>query len=219
MTIRSRSLIISAVLAFLTGVAPAFAQQTTTTTTITTSDDDKQGGIGIGVEGGITRNTFSGPTDPKDFFDTRTGTLVGVWIGGNKPGLVGFVGEFLYLFRRTGVTSGDANDVVTQHAIEIPTLFHINFGQGSSGGIAGYALVGPVFTINLQTSLRSGLSTDNFSSGDVGIMAGGGFEAYRIGFEVRGNWGQKRVVNDSNNPNLRDLKNRSVEFVLKFRFN
>jgi hypothetical protein len=218
MKISCRSLILPAVLAFLAGVTPAFAQQSTTTTTITTSDDD-HGGIGIGVEGGITRNTLTGtPTNPQDFFDTRTGTLVGVWIGGNKPGPVGFVGEFLYLFRRTGVNTGAASDVLTQHALEIPTLFRINFGQGGSNGIAGYAVVGPVFTINLQTSLRSGLNTDNFSSGDIGIMAGGGFEAYRIGFEVRGNWGQKRVTNSAN-PDFQDLKNRSVEFVLKFRFN
>jgi hypothetical protein len=218
MKIRRRSLILPAVLAFVAGVTPAFAQQTTTTTTITTSDDD-HGGIGIGIEGGITRNTITGPSAPTDFFDTRTGTLVGVWIGGNKPGPVGFVGEFLYLFRRTGVnTGGPVSDVLTQHALEIPTLFRINFGQGSSNGIAGYAVVGPVFTINLQTSLRSGLNTDNFSSGDIGIMAGGGFEAYRIGVEVRGNWGQKRVTN-SGFDNLQDLKNRSVEFVLKFRFN
>jgi hypothetical protein len=137
-----------------------------------------------------------------------------MWIGGNKAGVLGFEGEFLYLYRRTGA----GTDVVTQHALEIPTVFHVNFGQRSREGVTGYAIIGPVFTINLQTSLRSGLSTDNFNSGDIGVMAGGGIEFYRIGIEVRGNWGQKRVANSSSG-DFQDLKNRSVEFVVKFRFN
>ena len=172
-----------------------------------------QGGIGVGIEGGFSRATLSNTGDVADFA-SRTGTLVGLWVGGNKNGLVGFTGEFLYVRRKLG----PEGDELTQHALEIPAVFHINFGSHSREGVGGYVVLGPVFTINVKTTLANGVAGDNFSSADVGFIGGGGIEVYRVGIEVRGNWGFKTITNN-NAGVFEDHKNRSVEILAKFRFN
>jgi hypothetical protein len=213
MRIRCRTLIVPAIAALFAMAAPAFAQQSTTTTK-TTVGNNSESGIGIGVEAGIAVNKVS--TDISTNFDTRTGEMFGLWIGGNKGGVLGFTEEFLYVIRKLGPSSAE----VTQHALELPSLFRINFGSRSTNGVAGYAVVGPVFTINVKTDVPAGLNADNFQSADIGVMAGGGIEAYRVGFEVRGNWGQKSITTSGTNVGqFVDAKNRSIEFVVKFRFN
>jgi outer membrane protein with beta-barrel domain len=212
MKIRCGTFFPCAVVALMTIAAPAFAQQSTTTTKTTVGDD--HAGFGIGVEGGISVNKVS--TDVSTNFDTRTGSMFGLWLGGSKGSVVSFTEEFLYVIRKLGPSSTE----VTQHAVELPSLFRINFGARSTNGVAGYAVVGPVFTINVKTDVPAGLSADNFQSADIGVMAGGGIEAYRVGVEVRGNWGQKSITTSGTNVGqFVDAKNRSIELLVKFRFN
>ncbi|MEO8481276.1 MAG: outer membrane beta-barrel protein [Acidobacteriota bacterium] len=185
---------------------PALAQNTA-------SHEDS--GIGIGVEGMITHTSFRG-TNADNLFKGRSGEGFGLWIGGNKNGLIGFTGEFVYLIRHFGA-KGDPNEVKA-NALEIPAVFHINFGQRSKNGIAAYAIVGPVFTINLKQKLViSDLDiSNNFSGADIGVIGGAGVEFYRVGIEARGNWGL-RNISDSGDTN--NLKTFTFELVGKFRFN
>jgi outer membrane protein with beta-barrel domain len=175
--------------------------------------DSTQSGVGVGVVFGLVRNNLStGSTN--NFFTARTGTLLGLWIGGNKNGTVGFVGEFLWVRRK----SGAGTDELTQQALEIPAVFHINFGSHARNGAQGYIVIGPAFTINVKESLKSGVTGNNFGSADIGIMFGAGFEVVRLAIEVRGNWGQKSISSDGGGSFV-DAKTRSVEIVGKFRFN
>jgi hypothetical protein len=218
MRIGSGRLFAAVALLVLFSAAPALAQPPQASSQPASQQTDvsnEDAGIGIGLSLGLTRDTLK--TDQaEDFFKTKTGTLFGLWIGGNKNGVVGFTGEFNYLRRKAGGTDSD-NDVTLQ-ALEIPAVFHINFGSRSRNGVAGYGVLGPVFTINLKESIKNGVAGDNFNSADVGLMFGAGVEGYRVGLEIRANWGFKSVTNDDGG-NFVDAKSRSVEVVGKVRLN
>lgn len=197
---------------FLTSLAlaqPALAQSGNTNNA---SKEDN--GIGIGVEGLLTHTSFRG-TDTDNLISGRSGDGIGLWIGGNKNGTIGFTGEFVYLSRHFG-DKGSANEVSAK-ALEIPAVFHVNIGAKTKNGISGYAVVGPVFTINLQQKLViSDIDvSDNFSSADIGIIGGAGIEIYRIGIEARGNWGLRNLSTNG----AVDEKTFTFEFLGKFRFN
>ena len=213
MRIGSRRLLSVAALLVLFGVAPALAQppQASSQPPRPNVDTEDQG-VGIGIDFGILRNNFSGGAD--NLFKGKTGTLFGLWIGGNKNGTVGFVGEFNYVQKKAGAGAEE----VTLNALEIPAVFHINFGSNKKNGLAGYGVVGPAFTINLKKTLKSGVTGDNFSSADVGLMLGAGIEGLRLGLEVRGIWGLKTVT-DNGGGVFVDAKSRTFEVLGKFRFN
>jgi hypothetical protein len=183
--------------------APAFGQ----------GASREDGGIGIGVSAGVTRDSFR-DSDLQNFFSTKTGTMFGLWVGGNKNGLIGFTGEFNYLMRRVGIEGTD--DVYKSQVLEIPAVFHVNVGQRTRNGVMGYGLVGPVFSVNLKQKLNDVDVSDNFNGADVGVMAGAGIEAYRIGAEVRGNWGLRNI---SDSGDVSNSKTFSLEFLVKFRIN
>jgi hypothetical protein len=217
MRIGTGRLLAAAALLVLFSAAPALAQppQASAASQPQTDVSNEDGGIGIGLSAGITRDSLDAE-GADDLFKTKTGTLFGLWIGGNKNGVVGFTGEFNYLRRKAG-TDDEDNDVTLQ-ALQIPAVFHINIGSRSRNGFGGYGLIGPVFTINLKESIKEGVAGDNFNSADVGLMFGAGIEAYRIGFEVRANWGFKSVTNDDGGDFV-DAKSRSVEMLVKVRLN
>ena len=198
-------------LALMFAVTPAWAQGNQQNV----SNQDE--GIGVGVLAGIVRPKLQAEGFD-DFAETRTGTMLGLWVGGNKNGLIGFTGEFIYLFRKTDINGDAAGGELKFPAIEIPAVFHINFGSSDRNKAMGYALVGPVFTLNLKQKLDGEDidEDDEFRGADIGIMAGGGFEVFRIGVEVRGNWGLRNINQEGD---LVDIKTRSVEFLVKFRFN
>jgi hypothetical protein len=189
-------------LAALATATPAFAQNA--------SSDP---GVGVGVLAGITRSSLHND-ELKDFFKSKTGSLFGLWVGGNKNGLIGFTGEFNYLIRNVGVAGTD--DTYKFHTLEIPALLRLNIGARSTNGATIYAVAGPVFSLNLKQELNGVDVGDNFNGGDVGIMAGAGFEVYRIGIEGRGNWGLRSV---SDSGDVSDSHAFSLEFLAKFRFN
>lgn len=170
------------------------------------STQNRAEGIGFGVEAGIQRNTLSGEGES----DSGTGTMFGVWVGGNKGGRVGFTGEFLYVIRK--ITEG--NDEFKYNALEIPAVFHVNFGRGGPNDALGYALVGPVFSINLKQELNGIDVSEDFNGADIGVMVGGGVEFFRLAFEVRYNIGLRNISSEGE---IGDLKSRQLEFVVKFR--
>ena len=194
-----------AVVACILAAAPAFAQNQ-----VPNHAGHEDNGIGLGVLGGFTSNSIS--TDASVTFDRRTGSMFGLWVGGNKNGLIGFTGEFNYLISKYG--SGD-NDQTTK-VFEIPAVFHINVGSRHRNGVGGFILVGPVVDFLLQANSGGADNKSEFNSEDIGIMAGGGIEAYRIGVQVRGNWGLRNVNNSGDTGNI---KTRQIQIIGTFRFN
>jgi Outer membrane protein beta-barrel domain len=180
-------------------------------------------GIGVGVLAGMSRSQLTGGDNVEEFIDTRIGTMLGGWVGGNMNGRIGFTGEFIYVWRKVNVDfDGDGlEDELSFPAFEIPAVFHINFGPEDRAKGLFYAIVGPVFTFNLSQKVKFGGEgesvdvSDEFNGADVGILAGGGFEIFRIGVEVRHNWGLRAITEDG----VADIKTRAWEFLVKFRFN
>jgi hypothetical protein len=164
-------------------------------------------GVGFGILGMVSRTSWRAD-DIEDFFDDKIGWGAGLWIGGNRNGRVGVVGEFIYLSR------GD--DDFKTRALQVPLVLHFNIGQRSRESVSGYIVAGPSFTFNLtQESLGLDIS-ENFNDTDIGILAGAGIEFFRIGIEARGNWGVKNLDQTGN---LDDLKTFSFEFLGRFAFN
>jgi hypothetical protein len=168
-------------------------------------------GIGIGAEA---MAGFPSISNVDTSLSAKTSYGFGLWVGGNRNGAVGFVGEFIYLVKQEEL--GDAT--AKHYGLEIPTVFHINIGSRNKNGLLGYGVVGPVFTINVKNTLTGGLVGSNFSSGDVGLMYGAGIEFARISIEGRVNQGF-RTVTDTGGGIFQDSKARSFELLGKIRFN
>ena len=168
---------------------------------------NEDSGIGFGVLGMITRTSWK--TDGiEDLFEDTNGWGAGLWVGGNRNGRVGFVGEFIYLVR----SDGD----FTQKALQIPAVFHINLGSRSRTGVGGYLVVGPSFTINLKEEFFGVDISDDFTGADIGVIGGAGIEFFRIGIEGRGNWGLRNINSDGD---LNETKTFTFELLGKFAFN
>lgn len=168
---------------------------------------DDESGIGFGVMGMLSRTSWKAEGF-EDFFDDSNGYGVGLWVGGNRSGAVGFVGEFMYVRR--------SDNEFTSHAIQIPALVHVNLGTRSTNGVGVYLIAGPSFTINLKQEFDGIDISDDFTGADIGVIGGLGVEFYRIGLEGRVNWGLRNVDNTGT---FDDLKTRTYEFVGKFAFN
>jgi hypothetical protein len=174
-----------------------------------TVDDDDDQGIAIGVLGMLTRTSWRGDEGEGLFdLDNRTGYGVGLWVGGNRNGRVGFVGEFIYLVR------GDDDYRTT--AVQIPAVFHVNIGSRSRSSVAGYVVVGPSFTINLKQEIAGVDVSEAFNGADIGVIGGAGVEFFRIGIEGRGNWGLRNISSDGD---VSETKAFTFELLGKFAFN
>lgn len=168
-------------------------------------------GVGVGIEALAGFPSFS---NVDTSLDAKTSYAFGLWVGGNRNGRVGFVGEFLYLVKKETFGASEAK----HQALEIPAVFHLNFGSANKNGALAYGVIGPVFTINVKDELTGGLAGNNFSSADIGIMYGAGVEFARLSIEGRINQGMKTVTNNGGGAFL-DSKARAFELVGKFRFN
>jgi len=178
-------------------------------------------GIGFGVLGGLTNSTISVDSDfDSDSVSSSTGWMAGIWFGGNRNGTLGFMGEISYVVK--GATNSITDEELKIHYLEIPALIRINLGQTKNkAGVLAYPLVGPVFDIQLKNELDGVDVSEQFNGFDFGIMFGGGIEVARFAFEVRYNMGLKGITSDDDGGfnDLADSKNRSWQFVGKFRFN
>ncbi|MFO7303078.1 MAG: outer membrane beta-barrel protein [Acidobacteriota bacterium] len=168
-------------------------------------------GAGFGILGMITRADWR--TDGFDeLIDSRTGWGAGLWFGGNKGGVFGGVGELIYTERRIEQSGLE----LETKSIEVPLLLRINIGQRSRAGFAVYGVGGPVLTWHLKHTLEGQDVGDSYRSGDIGLMAGAGFEVFHIGIEGRGNWGYRTVSLDGD---FDKAKSYQFELVGKIRFN
>jgi len=169
-------------------------------------------GVGVGVEAMAGFPTISNVTPD---LEAKTSYGFGLWVGGNRNGIVGFTGEFIYVVKKETLLGAEAK----HQALEIPAVFHINFGQRhNKNGVLGYLVVGPNFTINVKDKLTGGLSGGNFSSANYGLIYGAGVEFARIAIEGRMNQDFKAIT-DNNDAIFQDSKARTFELLGKIRFN
>jgi len=183
-------------------------------------------GVGVGALVGWTRTSTrddAGAEFEDAFdFDSRSGWMAGIWFGGNRDGVVGFMGEVSYVVKK--VADGSDDGVVTELGyIEIPALLRINIGQRRTNGFLAYGLVGPVFDFKVSDNQDDidpdgEIDGDLFESFDIGLMVGAGFEVARIGFEVRGNWGLRSVASTDFTEGV-NIKTFTLQMVGKIRFN
>jgi len=171
------------------------------------SADDS--GIGFGVDIIFVKNTFKLDETLNLDDESRSGIGGGFWVGGNRNGNVGFTGEFNFI-----VVNGDEGEGSLK-LLEIPAVFHINFGSRSRNSVGGYVVVGPAFTFKLN-DFTGGFGEDNFKGVDIGIIGGLGVEFFRFGIEGRGNWG---MTNISESGDTLDIKTFKFELLGKFAFN
>ena len=148
-----------------------------------------QGGVGVGVLGGITRTSVKLENDVPDAQkQSGSGAIFGLWFGGNRNGRVGFMGELDYVIKKVELQGMEEE----LHYLEIPAVLRVNMGSRSRSGASVYIIAGPVFDIRLKAK-TDGEEVDSpedlYEGLDIGILGGVGVEYKRIGFEVRNSWG------------------------------
>ena len=177
---------------------------------------NEDSGISVGVLGMLTWPSIDIIDEDDDSIKSRTGWGVGGWVGGNRNGRIGFVGEFIYGVRK--VRDDDDDVDVDFEIFQIAAPFHINIGSRSRNSVSGYIVVGPSFTFNLGQKVdgEDFLSDEEFNGVDIGIIGGAGIEFYRVAIEGRGNWGLKEISNEGD---FAEIKTTTFELLFKFAFN
>lgn len=176
---------------------------------------NEDSGISVGVLGMLTWPSID-VIDQVTNIKSRTGWGVGGWVGGNRNGRIGFVGEFIYGVRK--VKDADDDVDVDFEIFQIAAPFHINIGSRSRNSVGGYIVVGPSFTFNLgqKADGEKFLSDEEFNGVDIGIIGGAGIEFYRVAIEGRGNWGLNEISNEGD---FSKIKTTTFELLFKFAFN
>ena len=160
--------------------------------------------IGLGVKGGFLHNSF----DPRRALDDGNGWMAGLFIGGNRPGTVGFMSEL-------NIQARQENDEPIYY-FQIPALLRINIGSSRSNfrsGIA-YGIAGPAVDFRLGDDPIG--TIDEVESVDLSIVAGVGVELARFIIEGRGTWGQRNIAKAAG---IGDLNNRTFAILAGLRFN
>ncbi len=149
-------------------------------------------GIGIGIKSGPLFSSLSSNVSGNEF-DNRTGWIGGLFIGGNRPGVLGAAMELLYA--RKGANDPNSSQSVTIDYFEIPLLLRINIGSNSLNGVNIYGVAGPSFDIRLKAKLNTGESlTDQTAGADIGFAAGAGIEITRFLIEGRYTRGLRNIA-------------------------
>jgi hypothetical protein len=176
------------------------------------SNQVRHEGVGIGAKLGPIFTSFS---QANKSFKSNTGFEGGIFFGGNRPGLIGVMGEILYA--RKGQEQAGLPKIEL-HYLEIPILARVNVGSQSLNGISVYGLVGPVFDILLKGAQNGVNVKKNYESLDVGVLIGAGVEITRFLVEGRYNIGVKNVLK-STGASSTDVKSRSFALLFGVRFN
>ena len=172
----------------------------------------KHGGIGIGIKGGPVFATLD--TTSSTTFQMKTGYQIGLFIGGNRPGVFGVGTEITYI-KRNAQAQGQTTTSGSATALEIPILFRFNAGSSSLSGADLYVLFGPAIDINMTKFSPNFVA--NTTSYDMNGVVGVGVEITRVILEFRYNRSFKNVaktLSDSTNVNM-----HSFVLLAGFRFN
>jgi hypothetical protein len=160
--------------------------------------------------------TFSSFEQANSSFKNNNGYELGIFFGGNRPGIVGIEGKLMYV--KKGAKNSTGTLVYDTRYLEIPILLRINAGSNSLNGVLGYFIVGPAFDILLKAD-RSGLDVkDDYQGLDLGLQIGGGIEITRFVVEASLTKGLRKV-NDGNLANLTPIKTRKFAVDFGIRFN
>lgn len=205
-----RVMIAVALLAAVFVAAPAFAQ---------TQQRQVNTGLGIGALGGINWTTVRTENETGINFDAGTGWQLGLWVGGNRDGRAGLLGEFSYAKKKV---NDEFNGEFERTYVQIPVLLRVNAGSRERDKPSLYFLVGPVFDIQINTKEDGVDAPDDVYEGlEIGILGGVGFEVFRIGIEGRYQWGLRSVLatDAAEESGFGSTKLNSFSVVAKIRFN
>ena len=169
-------------------------------------------GIGVGFKVGPNFADFS--SDVLDI-DTRTGWHAGVFVGGNRSGVVGWQTEFNWV-RKQGRIAGIDQDLRIDY-VQIPVFLRLNAGTESRQGFALYGIVGPAFSFKVADEINGVTIDDAFEGTDVGFVAGAGVEITRIILEGRYEWGFRHI--NKNFTDVDEITARSFTVLIGVRFN
>ena len=175
-------------------------------------------GIGIGVKGGpvFTTLDFSGDVVEGLETENRTGWMGGLFIGGNRPGLVGVGVEINYIKRR--VRDTESGLVSSVSSIDVPVYLRLNGGSRSLDGVNFYGIVGPAFEINLAADEDGEDIKDSIEDFDLNLVIGGGVEITRFIVEVRYMKGLRNIAKDLSEFDA-SAKSNSFAVLFGVRFN
>lgn len=169
-------------------------------------------GVGIGIKGGLLFNNLDFGAN-QDFLESKTGLIGGLFIGGNRGGLLGIEADIFYA-RKNGEFNGQT---ITFDMLEIPLLLRLNAGSRSLSGVSLYGLAGPAISLRLKSDF-DGLDIVDLTQGyDVNLVFGGGIEITRFLAELRYNQGLRNISKDFSASDT--IKTRSFALLIGVRFN
>lgn len=165
-------------------------------------------GVGVGVKGGFLHSSF----DATEAFDSGNGWMAGLFFGGNRPGTVGFMGEFNVLAKK----SDAGGETSTVYYFQVPALLRVNIGSSNTGLSSAivYGIAGPALDLKFSEDLA--FATDAVESVDVSLVAGVGFEISRLIIEARGTWGFRNIAKQVG---AMDVKSKTFAILAGLRFN
>lgn len=170
-------------------------------------------GIGVGLKGGLLFSSLDfGRND--DFLQDRTGLIGGLFIGGNRGGLLGVEADIFYARKGSTLPTNRDLDI---HMLEIPVLLRVNAGSRSLGGVSLYGLAGPAMDFRLKSEFDGLDIVDSTEGYDVNLVFGGGIEITRFLAEVRYNHGLRNI--SKNFSQSSEIKTRAWAVLIGVRFN
>ncbi len=163
---------------------------------------------GIGVKGGFLHSSF----DAEQPIDSGEEWQAGLFFGGNRPGTIGFMGEFNVLAKKSDAPSGSS----TLYYFQVPALLRVNIGSSGTGlnDAIVYGIAGPSLDLLFKDELA--ITTDEVERVDVSIVAGVGFEISRFIVEGRGTWGFRNIAKETD---AREVKSTTFAILAGIRFN
>jgi hypothetical protein len=170
-----------------------------------------QGGVGVGFKIGPTFADFS--SDALDI-DNRTGWHAGLFIGGNRDGVLGWQTEINWLRRRGLTVLGDEFHL---DYVQVPIFLRLNIGTESKNGFAVYGFAGPAFEVKIADEINGVTIDDSFEGTDIGLVFGAGTEITRLILEGRYEWGFRRI--NKTFSSATEIKTRSFTVLVGVRFN
>ena len=168
-------------------------------------------GVGFGFKLGPSFASFTSDVD----IDRDTGWTGGIFIGGNRDGVLGWQTEINWL-RRKG-TATETDDDFSLDYVQVPIFLRLNLGTNSKNGFAFYGIFGPAFEVKVADEVNGVTIDDSFEGTDVGIIAGAGIEITRLIFEARYEWGLMKINNTFSS--TEEIKSRSFTVLVGIRFN
>jgi hypothetical protein len=166
---------------------------------------------GVGLKFGPTFTDFS--SDALDF-DTRTGWHAGLFIGGNRDGVVGVQTEINWIRKQVEQPLA-ARDIRIDY-LQIPLLLRVNIGGGSANAFRLFGVGGAGVNIKIGDEVEGVIIDDRWEGADVPLLFGGGIEVARIIVEGRYEKGFRRI--NKLFSDFTDVKSQSFTILFGVRF-